>query len=63
MKISRTHFYEIRELEQIINALTWTPLEYLQEPLRDWIEEEDRGEYLINILDDVDILALEQYTL
>lgn len=61
MKISRSHFYEKYELEKIINGITCTPVVDIAKPIRDWLDVEDRGEYLINILDDYDIRRLQEY--
>lgn len=61
MNISRTHFYEIKELMHIFNATTSTPVEDVGVQIKDWINEEDRGEYLINILEDYDLRRLQEY--
>lgn len=61
MKISRTHFYEKKELKNIINGIYCTPVADIAKPIRDWLDVEDRGEYLMNILDDYDIRRLEEY--
>lgn len=61
MNISRTHFYEIKELMDIFNAINCTPVEDVGVQIKDWINEEDRGEYLINILEDYDLRRLQEY--
>ena len=61
MNISRTHFYEIKELMHIFNATTCTSVEDVGVQIKDWINEEDRGEYLINILEDYDLRRLQEY--
>lgn len=60
MKISKTHFYEIHELNQIIQELEYSPIEDYKQPIMDWLETENRGEYLINILT-AEIMKIKDY--
>lgn len=61
MKISKTHFYEIPELNQIIQELEYSPIEDYKQPIMDWLETENRGEYLINILTPEEIRQIKNY--
>ena len=59
--ISKTHYYEVKELEEIVARIEATPVEYVQDTLKEWLKVENKGEYLINILNDEDIRALAEY--
>ena len=61
MEISKTHFYEIHELNQIIQELEYSPIEDYKQPIMDWLETENRGEYLINILTAEEIMKIKDY--
>lgn len=61
MNISKSKYYEKKDLEELVSRIEGTPVEYVQKPIRDWLETENKGEYLINILNDEDIRALAEY--
>ena len=61
MNISKSKYYEKKDLEELLYRIEGTPVEDLQKQIHDWLETENRGEYLINILNDEDIRALAEY--
>lgn len=62
MKISKTHFYEKWELEQLIRELEDTPFDSVASEIKDFLSVNNDGEYLINVLDDgADIIRIKEF--
>ena len=61
VRISKSKYYEKEDLEELIMRIEGTPVEYVQDTLKEWLKVENKGEYLINILNDEDIRALAEY--
>ena len=62
LKISKTHFYEKWELEQLIRELEVTPFDRVASEIKDFLSVKYDGEYLINVLDDgADIIRIIEF--
>lgn len=61
VRISKSKYYEKEDLEELVSRIEGTPVEYVTDTLNEWLKVENRGEYLINILNDEDIRALAEY--
>ena len=62
LKISKTHFYEKWELEQLIRELEDTPFDSVASEIKDFLSVKNDGEYLLNVLDDgADIIRIKEF--
>ena len=61
VRISKSKYYEKEDLEELVSRIEGTPVEYITDTLNEWLKVENRGGYLINILNDEDIRALAEY--